>query len=585
MPLRSLLLAALIAPCAVVAQQAAQAPVIVATPPSDAGRGLVRVSATEIRHYSGDKKPLHYLVSRDNGLTWKDEPAPASYPPNFGGVPKESPAFAQNPLTKEFMRIQPAGDHVFISQGGLDGKWLAVTKDGKLTEDWATGDRKNLITLGGILRSPLFIDNGKRVLVPGHSMRRGSEVNYSDDGGLTWRKSKTVVSAPPHRPGGEHAGARWYNAGVEASIVELKDGKLWMLTRTSQDRYYESFSTDRGETWSKGEPSRFFGTLTMPTVGKLKDGRLIALWTNTHALPELKTAVKDQWEDVFTNRDSHHAAISSDNGKTWTGFREIILDEHRNRSDYANFGGSEDRGKHQSEFIQLDDNRLLLSVGQHKNHRRLMILDTRWLYEKSRVCTFADGLDSWTHHTYIPVIKGHSSYNRKPAAELVDNPGKPGAKAMRIGFLDDPSLVNEKSGADYRRGGATWNFPNGERGRADIAFRLGRDSAGMRLSLADRLFNACDADIAPYALYTLKLAPGEKIGSETLRADTPYHLGVKWNGVNKGSSAEIFLNDRRVATLPINAPSPNGASYLHFVTLAEKPDSGALVEAVAARVE
>ena len=582
---RPLLLAALAAPCALLAQQAAPAPAVVATPPSDAGRGLVRVSATEIRHYSGDKKPLHYLVSRDNGLTWQDAPAPASYPPNFGGVPKESPAIVQNPLTKEYIRIQPVGDHVFLSKGGLDGQWLAVTKDGKLTGDWKEGDRKNLLTLGGILRNPLFIDKGRRIVLPGHSMRRGTEVHLSDDGGLTWRKSKSVVSAPPHKPGGEHAGARWYNAALEASIVELKDGRLWMLTRTSQDRYYESFSNDRGETWSKAEPSRFFGTLTMPTVGKLRDGRLLALWTNTHPMPELRTAEKDQWEDVFTNRDSHHAAISSDNGRTWTGFRELILDEHRNRSDYANFGGSEDRGKHQSEFVQLDDHRVLVALGQHKNHRRLMIVDTRWLHEKSRVNTFADGLDAWTHHTYIPVIRGHASYNRKPAAELVPNPDKPGAKAMKIAFLDDVSLVNEKSGADYRRGGATWNFPNGERGRADIALRLPSGSAGVRLSLADRLFNACDADIAPYALYTLKLAPGAKVGSETLHADTPYRLGIRWNGVAKGASAELFLNERKVGTLPLNAESPNGASYLHFVSLANKPDAGALIQAVAARVE
>ncbi len=562
---------------------AVPAPQVVGVPPSDAGRGLVRVSGTEIRHYSGDKKPLHYLVSRDNGLTWSDEKAPAGYPPNFGGIPKESPDFAQNPRTKEYIRVQPIRGFVFISQGGLDGKWLAVTKDGKLTADWRDGRKQgDLLVIPGIIRSPLFIAGGRRLLLPTHG--NGTTVYISDDGGLNWRKSKVAVTSPPHEIGGEHKGLRWQNNAVEATIVELRDGRLWMLVRTSQDSHYESFSTDRGETWSKAVPSRFHGTLTMPTLGKLNDGRLLALWTNTHPLPELPTAT-GSGEDAFTNRDSIHAAISNDDGKTWNGFREVILDEHRNRADYATSNGSADRGKHQSQFVQLDANRVLISIGQHKSHRRLVIMDTRWLYEKTRSCDFSDGLASWTHHTFIPAIKGHCAYNRTPAAELVANPDAPEAKAMRIAWLDNPALVNEKNGADYRRGGATWNFPSGTNGQADIAFRLTDKTAGVRLSLTDTLFNACDTVLEPYALYTLKLAPGEKIGSETLKAGESYRLSLKWNGADKGSSAELFLDGRKVGTLPLNAPSLNGVSYLHFVSMADGPDSGTLIQRVSAKVK
>ncbi|WP_318616683.1 sialidase family protein [Sporosarcina sp. YIM B06819] len=565
-------------------QSLVQPPLIVATPPSDAGRGLIRIGNREIRHYSGDKKPLHYLVSRDNGLTWSDEEVPQSYPPNFGGVTKESPAFTCNPNTNEFLRIQPVEDFIFVSKGGLDGSWFTATIDGMWSGEW---DKKHgdLLSLSGILRSPLFIDNGKRLLVPSHEMRKGIEVHISEDGGLKWHKSKSVVNAPRHQAGGEHKGVRWYNAGAEASIVELEGGKLWMLFRTSQDQHYQSFSTDKGETWSEGEPSHFFGTLTMPTIGKLKDGRLLMLWTNTQALPELETAVDDMWEDVFTNRDSHHAAISSDNGKTWIGFRELILDEHRNRSDYATFGGPEDRGKHQSEFVQLDDNRVLVSIGQHRNHRRLVIVDMRWLAEKSRTSTFEDGLNDWTHHTYIPVIKGHASYNRKSSALLIAHPEKPGAKVMKIAFLDDPELMNEKTGADYRQGGATWNFPNGEIGRVYLRLQLPEGSGGARFSIADRLFNACDADITLHALYTIRLSIGETFGSETLRADTWYDFGIHWNGVTKGSTAEILLNNKPVGTLPLNYESPNGASYLHMISTANETDAGLLVETVSACVE
>ena len=97
-------------------------PRVVATPPADAGRGLIRVSPTEIRHYDGDRKQPGFLVSLDNGETWTYRKADKSYPANFGGMAKEAPAFARNPRTGEFVRIQPVKDHVFISKGGLDGQ-------------------------------------------------------------------------------------------------------------------------------------------------------------------------------------------------------------------------------------------------------------------------------------------------------------------------------------------------------------------------------------------------------------------------------------------------------------------------------
>ncbi|MBM3869294.1 MAG: hypothetical protein FJ384_10250, partial [Verrucomicrobia bacterium] len=86
-------------------------PRIVGTPPADAGRGLVRVNEKEIRHYDGDRTRPGYLVSRDNGETWNYEKATPGYPLNYGGMSKEAPAFARNPRTGEFIRVQPIKDH------------------------------------------------------------------------------------------------------------------------------------------------------------------------------------------------------------------------------------------------------------------------------------------------------------------------------------------------------------------------------------------------------------------------------------------------------------------------------------------
>jgi len=581
MPYRASLLALLAATLVGLAGEF-PGPRVVGTPPADGGRGLVRVSATEIRHYDGDRKEPGYLVSRDNGETWTYRKAGKDYPPNFGGMAKEAPAFALNPRTGEFIRIQPTKDHVFISKGGLDGKWLAATKDGKAEGDWRK-DRDNLFALPGIVRSPLFVDGGKRIVVPTHNAATGTTMWLSDDGGLSWRASRSVISAPPHQAGGIHCGVRWQNRGVEATVVELRDGRLWALLRTSQDFHYESYSRDKGETWTPATPSRFVGTLTMPTLGRLTDGRLLALWTNQAPLAEVEGA-DGNGEDAFTNRDTLHAAVSSDEGRTWRGFREVGLDEHRARAGYATWGGAQDRGNHQAEFLNLDANRILVAYGQHKNHRRLAIIDLRWLTEKRREGDFAKGAEDWLHHTFIPVRKGHCAYDRKPAAKVVDHPSRAGIKVLDIAFLDDPELANTATGADYRAGGAAWNFPAGKAGRLTVRFRLPAGSIGAHLSLMDRLHAACDRTAPQFTVHTTRLAPGEKLGTSTLRADTDHELTLEWSDSER-AVCRLSLDGKPAGTLPLRNPSINGLSYVHVIADGDKPGPAIQLISVSADVK
>lgn len=74
-------------------------------------------------------------------------------------------------------------------------------------------------------------------------------VFYSDDRGRTWTKSKSDLSSPcyPNFVGNN------YGAN-EPCILELNDGRLWMLMRTQTGVLYESFSRDQGETWSEAQP-------------------------------------------------------------------------------------------------------------------------------------------------------------------------------------------------------------------------------------------------------------------------------------------------------------------------------------------
>ena len=166
----------------------------------------------------------------------------------------------------------------------------------------------------------------------------------------------------------------------------------------------------------------------MPTINRLKDGRLLFLWNNTTPLPEMNNP-NGKWEDVFTNRDALHAAISEDEGKTWIGFRELILNEDRNRKDFA-ASARADMSVHQTQIAELPKGKTLVSLGQGVS-RRLLIFDTKWLYETQRTIDPADGLNSVTTHQFVKGIKGHCAYNRIPGAELVKDP-QLNKKVLRI---------------------------------------------------------------------------------------------------------------------------------------------------------
>ena len=197
-------------------------------------------------------------------------------------------------------------------------------------------------------------------------------------------------------------------------------------------------SEDAGETWSAWQPSRFYGTLTMPTLYRLSDGRVLLLWCNTTPLPEIdrtdepipESAKNGRWEDVFTNRDACHAAISEDDGQTWIGFREMRLNPLRNSGDFGS-RASHDFSVHQPQALELpkqclDTNarpvtpesgttqipltphksqstspplsgKILVAHGQDEEVRALVIFDTKWLYKPRRHSTFENELADWSN--------------------------------------------------------------------------------------------------------------------------------------------------------------------------------------------
>lgn len=125
-----------------------------------------------------------------------------------------------------------------------------------------------------------------------------SFVFYSDDGFKTWKRSTESMTAPGR---GCH----------EPTIVELKDGRLYCLLRNTNQRQYFSLSADGGDHWSEPAPTVLTSPESPALVKRIPTtGDLLLLWNNV--------ASKSNWPRIPLT-----AAISRDEGATWTNFRDI----------------------------------------------------------------------------------------------------------------------------------------------------------------------------------------------------------------------------------------------------------------------
>jgi len=384
--------------------------------------------------------------------------------------------------------------------------------------------------------------------------RNYTTASYSDDGGATWTRSASQLYSPvPANYNGNGEGA------VEPAIVELNDGRLWMLMRTQAGSLYESYSTDDGTTWSDAAPSLFHASTGPPNIVRMDDGRLVLFW-NSAVMPQRHNGAV--W---YAGRDVLHAAVSSDDGKTWSGFREVYLDPFRNDNPILG-----DSGTAYPFPAQTHDGRVLVITGQ-TNARAMLRIDLDWLEEMNASDDFtgSDPLADWSvFKPFGPVVS--TKRNRVQGPQIINDPDP----------LVDKPVLHVRRPDTNDPDGAMWNFPMARKGVTSVRIQLQDGFQGGAIALTDRFFNPTDPQGDDEAIFYLPiLADGSLPGGAVLDTGAWYDLDLVWNLTTH--QTEVMLDGNVVAVLDQLKQAKPGPSYLRLRSTAPGVDTaGYLIDAV-----
>jgi len=244
---------------------------------------------------TGDKKDGYFLLatSDDGGETWSKPRlvvgARTSVGQRFYG------ALVGNLWTDPLGRLWLFFDQQFGEPDNQIGDWY-IRCDNPDADDprWSTPVR---FADGCTLNKPTILSKGDWLLPVSDWRRKTARVYASTDQGITWRERGSTVF--PDWNFDEHM------------IIELRDGRLWMLARTMGNPY-ETFSTDHGATWSKPQPARIQNINARFFLRRLASGRILL--------------VKNGPTNERLRKRSHMMAfLSDDDGTTWRG--GLLLDE------------------------------------------------------------------------------------------------------------------------------------------------------------------------------------------------------------------------------------------------------------------
>lgn len=222
----------------------------------------------------------------DRGWTAPVEVARGTSPAGADGKLVRHPAW--NPVLFQ-PKEQPLT--LFFKVGPSPSEWWGMVMTSGDGKTWSAPQRLPERILGPIKNKPIQLDDGT-IVSPSSSEDRGWRVHCerSADGGKTWKLIGPIAD-------GKKLGA------IQPSLLQHEGGKLQMLCRSTRGVIAESWSLDRGLTWSELNATNLLNPNSGIDAVTLDDGRHLLVYNPT-----------------ATDRTPLVVALSND-GSSWTDVR------------------------------------------------------------------------------------------------------------------------------------------------------------------------------------------------------------------------------------------------------------------------
>ena len=333
-------------------------------------------------------------------------------------------------------------------------------------------------------------------------------VYFSDDRGVTWRQSPDELSIELKTSNVTRYGA------IEPVVLELLDGRVWMLVRDRGGRLWQSFSAN-GERWPALQQSPFISSDSPAALLRLRDGKIILL-----------TNACQNWTDprsyAMGGREVLHAAISADDGKTWRGFREILHE--------TNVISGGDRGTAYASATENTAGKVVVVSGQGDGKRAIVAFDPRWLEETEVRDNLDGGPISWTQY------------------------GDEGLRAQVIEGDARAVAIPLKSSGPC---GALWNYPVADTGEIRLRVQIPAAASAVRLCLTDHFNRIDDRNAAVHAVFAPSTA------ALAAFADARWHdVALSWTDATLNGELALTIDGKLAGKFRAQRPAQFGVNYL-----------------------
>jgi alpha-L-rhamnosidase len=253
------------------------------------------------------------LVSAFFGGTYERHPDVEIYVCRKEGKTWTKPISVANGIQNDTLRYPtwnpvlyqvPGGDLLLFYKVGPSPStwkgWMKTSKDNGLT--WSEGKALPEGFIGPVKNKPVLIGSQK-LIGPSSKEDNGWQVHFeiSNDFGKTWKMVGPVND-------GKNISA------IQPSILIHKDGRLQALARSQNRAILESWSSDKGETWSSLAKTPLPNNNSGIDAVTLKDGRHLVVYNH----------ILGPRDDGGGVRSPLNVSYSND-GKSW--FAAVVLED------------------------------------------------------------------------------------------------------------------------------------------------------------------------------------------------------------------------------------------------------------------